>query len=165
MSMSQEQDNTVDTTVEEQTSQETVEETTQTTDTVSKEEYEKVLETNKQLYARLKKAETNEKPKTDEVEETTHSQLGDIDTVEFFAKGGDREAYQKLQMVMKATGKSFSEAQEDELYTAWKSTKDAERRKEQAQVGAGKGGVRREAPKANMTEDEHRAMWAGKFKK
>lgn len=161
MSMSQEQDNTVDTTVEEQTSQETVEETTQTTDTVSKEEYEKLQETNKQLYARLQKAQ---QPSSAAKEETTNQASTGLTSeqveVMFLQRDGitaeEIDMLKTIQLGNKAQGKdvTLTEAMQDPLYASYKQNKDMLAKQEAAQVGAARGG--RTEKQSTMTPEEHK---------
>jgi hypothetical protein len=111
-------------------------------------------EKNKQLYARVKKP-------SKEVKESKDNSEGNIELIEFFAKGNSREDYQRLQVIMKGTGLSMAEAMADPLYQSYKEKKDREARDEKAQIGASKSsssGIKSDF-KPDMTVDEHKEAW------
>jgi hypothetical protein len=114
-------------------------------------------EKNKQLYARTKKTEQKVKP----VLKSEDNSEGNIELIEFFARGNSREDYQKLQVIMKGTGLSMTEAMADPLYQSYKEKKDREARDEKAQIGASKSSSSGEKSdfKPGMTADEHKEAW------
>lgn len=120
-------------------------------------EIAKLKEQNAKLYARLKKQpEVKKSPavKGDNSE-------GNIELIEFFAKGNSREDYEKLKVIMKGTGLSMSEAMSDPLYQSYKEKKAREIRDEKAQIGASKASSPSNdyGIKPNMTRDEHKEVW------
>ena len=112
-------------------------------------------EKNKQLYARVKK------PVQKEVKESKDNLEGNIELIEFFAKGNSREDYQKLQIIMKGTGLSMSEAMADPLYQSYQEKKDKEARDEKAQIGVSKSNSSSNdfGVKPGMTPEEHKEAW------
>jgi hypothetical protein len=129
-------------------SEENVSHETQSEDVVQlKARLEELEKTNKQLYARTKK----ERPaiKSDNIE-----------LIEFFAQGNTRDDYERLQVIMKGTGQSLSEAQKDPMYQSYQEKVVKERRDEKAQLGGSKAGSPPEQVfKPNMTEAEHKEAW------
>lgn len=114
-------------------------------------------EANRKLYARLKK-EGEKKPEV--VKNDTNSE-GNIELIEFFAKGNSREDYNRLQVIMKGSGLSLDEAQKDPLYVAYKEDKARKERDEKAQIGASKGSSSGDNNgfKPNMSREEHKEAW------
>jgi len=122
-----------------------------------KAELEKQKEQNAKLYARLKKQPEVKKSNTVKSDNSE----GNIELIEFFAKGNSREDYEKLKVIMKGTGLSMSEAMNDQLYQSYKEKKDKEARDEKAQIGVSKSNSSSTnfGIKPGMTQEEHKEAW------
>lgn len=161
----------------ETTAEETAEETLPET-----EDVEALKEKNRQLFARAKKAEgfvlkdgkwiKKEKPpveKKPEAKDATSEYLTKEEAV-LIAKGIDLEDLEQLKLIQKATGKSLKEASESPLYQGYTKQKEAETKRQKAQLGASRGGGGRSGDeeklnKPNLSTDEHRAIWEKEMSK
>lgn len=122
-----------------------------------KAELEKQKEQNAKLYARLKKQPDVKKSTAVKGDNSE----GNIELIEFFAKGNSREDYEKLKVIMKGTGLSMSEAMNDPLYQSYREKKARESRDEKAQIGASKASSPSDnfGVKPGMTPEEHKEAW------
>lgn len=157
------EDNTAQT-VEETTSQKPGEETPEPTVAELQERLAKAEESNKQLYARLKKqdgAPKEEQEQKAQPQAETLNNVDNLDLMEFFAQGNTKEDYNQLQVIMKGQGISLSEAQKHPLYTGYKAQTEAARKAEQAQVLGSSGATPKNESefKSGMTPEEHKAAW------
>ena len=133
--------------VEQENTEETKEETPEVDEPTAEEKIEALELKNKQLFARLKKAEVN---KSNEEQPLTSE-------VVFLAKGGDEEELIELRALAKAKGISFAEAQETPMYKAYKAAKDKEAKSKEAQLGSSTGTpLKRKKEIGNMSDEEHR---------
>lgn len=112
----------------------------------------KLEEDNRKLYARVKKDTNKEKPKDNSV------QIDRLDEIEFFSRGGDRDGYDQLKLIMQGAGISFAEAKEHPLFVSFVEQKAEEARKEKAQLGAssGQGNAEKSPIQTAKTRDEHK---------
>lgn len=140
---------------------------------------EDLAKTNSQLFARAKKAEGFEQvdgkwvkkekraepPKEPKPEEPANAVTIDLlDERLLQDKGMSSEDIAKLKFIQagaKAQGRNISlvEAQQDELFKAYRANKEAEDRSQKAQIKPG-GGSRSEAIKkvAEMSEEDHKKL-------
>jgi len=117
-----------------------------------KQRLEKIEAENKKLYGRLKrdnKKEKKEEPQDDEVDLK----------IEFFTKGHNREDLLELNKVMRGTGKDFTEAQADPLFTAYIEKKETERKDAQAGINSKRGAPARPTVERDMDRDDHKELW------
>lgn len=141
--------------VEETTTEETTEET-QEEDTVviSKEKF-KAMQKKAIAYDASHKA-----PKKETI--TNNNTLTREEAI-LFAKGFSEEAVEKLNQVAKATGKTLTEAQNDELFTAWQEKKEAEAKAEKARLGASKSSGSAKSSTGfttpGLSAEEHKKLW------
>lgn len=79
------------------------------------------------------------------------------------AKGYDDEALEQLGKVAKATSVSLTEALKDPLFIAWQDKREAEKKAEQARLGASKGSAVSSGKPSFVTPglsaDEHKRLW------
>lgn len=108
-----------------------------------------------------------EKPKSISKAESGTSEF-EIDRKVLLAQGTDETLVDHLEKVAKLNGISMLAATKDPLYTAFKANYEQEKKVEQAQVGASKGGGTREAQKdfgtPRLSKDEHKQMYANAVK-
>lgn len=115
---------------------------------------------------KAKQAEGNkanaEAPKPDLKESSAVSR----DEVVLLARGYDDTAIKRLQAISQANGVSLLEAENDEMFQAWKEKLEAEKKAEKAKLGASKGSPRTEPKKvfgSGMTNEDHKALWREKM--
>lgn len=157
--------------LEEETSQETDEsgadETTKAKDSQAdaKSEREKELEVqlaaekkkNEELFGRTKRAEKKiDKPKSNP------EQVDQVDLAEFFSKGGTKQDYEQLQVIMRGKGLSMAEAQKDPLFEAYIEREKAKKRDEAAQVNTRRIAADTTKIKPEMSREEHQKIWKEK---
>jgi hypothetical protein len=79
-----------------------------------------------------------------------------------FSKGFEDDEVEYAQKVAMLQGVKLTEAVKDPLFTTWKSNKDAETKKQQAQLGTSKGArttVKKSIDSPGLSEEEHKAMF------
>ena len=84
------------------------------------------------------------------------------------AQGMSLDDLDKLKGIQKGLGlKNLKEAQESDLFVAYSEKKKADKRRESASLGASGGTGKSSEVKAqpNMSEEEHRKLWAEHYKK
>ncbi len=133
---------------------------------------QKVLETNKRLFARAKEAEAKLKQfqSAPKVENKAPSQINnntansnlDIEKTVLLATGMDSELLIQLEKVAKVEGTSLIEAQKSDLFISIKSQIEAKSKSEKASLGASRGSARTPVKKSfdtpGLTADEHKQM-------
>jgi len=138
--------------VEETTEEETNKPAEETTNTSFEEKIEELELKNKQLFARLKKQEVKPQSKKSNKEQPLSR-----DEAIFFARGGTDEELVQLHKIMKAEKISLTEAQEDTMFKAWKSSAEYKDKSDKAQLNPSTGSpVKKAKPVGRMTEGEHR---------
>ena len=133
---------------------------------------EKLQETNKKLYARLKALESKVKATPKEVtqpkkEINSNVQSVDMDEVRLIAKGYEEDEISKIKAIAKGNGCSLLDATKDEMFVLWKEKQDAEVKKSKSQLGAskGSGSARPEKSTSDMTEAEFQAYVLAQYNK
>jgi len=84
------------------------------------------------------------------------------------AQGMDLDDLDKLKGIQKGLGlKSFKEALDSDLWTAYSEKKKADAKREKASLGAsgGSGKSSELTAKSDMSEEEHRKLWEAHYKK
>ena len=117
-------------------------------------------EKNKGLYERAKKAEAlakaNKEPKI-ETNKTNNEYLTREEAI-LLAKGYDEEDLTRLNML--ANGKKLTEVVNDDMFVAWKESKDAKAKSAKAQLGSSKSSTSKTSkPLSEMSAEEHKAYW------
>lgn len=141
---------------------------------VLKEQLEKEREARRQLTARAKKAETENKELKTKISEPvkptqTETSINNpltpaaIDERVLKAQGMDDELLDKLKKVAQVTGKTLIEAQSDELFVAFKDKFEERVKADKAKLGASRGSssVRKEKTFSTpgLSSTEHKEMW------
>lgn len=147
---------------------ENVDSTNDKPDEGSADDAEELKKKNKQLFERAKKAEGELKALKSKGKgaESTSGDYLTRDEAILLAKGIDLEDMDQLKLIQKATGSSLKEAMENPLYQGYIKNKEAEIKRNKAQLGAagGESAVEKEFNKPNLTPEEHRALWEKKYK-
>jgi hypothetical protein len=172
-----------DETVESQDLQETTEDTTTSQTTVEGEEESAganleaenadLKTKNAQLFERLQKAKglvkqpdgtwakpavTAPAPKPAETAPTGLTREEGI----LFSKGFDEAEVEHAQKVATLQGVKLTEAIKDPLFTTWKSNKDADVKKQQAQLGTSKGArttVKKSLDTPGLSDEDHKELF------
>lgn len=120
---------------------------------------EKLKETNRRLYARLKEAETEvKKIKSTSAQKTSNSKPANYEAdLLRVAKGYDDELIGTLEVISKGSGKTLIQAQEDPMFKLLLAKIQEEERANKAKLGASKGSSQHQAVSIkNMTPAEHK---------
>lgn len=134
----------------------------------------KVIEQNKKLFARAKKAEEllkqtkaqDSQPKKVNINNKEKDYLTREEAI-LIAKGLDESALDNLKVIAKGKGISLLEAQKDPMFEAFNAKLEEANKQKKAQLGASKGsGLQRpEKSVAEMTPEEHKAYVTKLFSK
>ena len=119
------------------------------------EDYNKLKEKNKQLYARLKKLETKKVSK-EQTNKNNENYLTRDEAI-LLNRGYDEDDINKLQKL--AGNGSLMEASEDPLFVAYKKEKERQVKSNQAQLSGSNRLSRGQKPVGKMTEEEHKAFF------
>lgn len=141
---------------------------------------EKVLSTNKKLYARLKEAEADSKrvkdleaeieklknPVEKVVQQTPTAQTDSVSREEviLFAKGFTLEDVESLKKISAIEGAGLLATAESPIFKAWKEVEDKRKEAETAEIGVSNGSTK--TPKKvnfntpGLTDEQHRALFA-----
>ena len=141
-----------------------------TTETVDKDAtIAKLSADNKKLFARLKRQESKDggassaTQKTETATEKTETPTGlTRDEAILFAKGFDEAEVEHAQKVATLQGVKLTDAVKDPLFTTWKSNKEAEAKRVQAQLGTSKGArttVKKTLDTPGLSDEDHKAMF------
>lgn len=145
-----------------------IEDTTEGEETLSAEEAKALKKQVATLQAQKehfrKKAE-----KAGEIKPNTPSDNGFTrEEAVLIAQGMDLDDLDKLKAIQKGLGLgSFKEALESDLFTAYSDKKKADKKRQQASLGAS-GGTGRSGTieaKPNMSEEDHRKLWEKSYRK
>lgn len=130
---------------------------------------EEFTEREKKLFARAKEAEAKAKKLREENEalknkpqEKINPPTIDTEELRLIAKGLTDEDIEKARIISKGKGISLSEAIKDPMFVAAKEKEEAERKKEDAKLGASKGSSQADGEKvfkSGLTREEHMAAW------
>jgi len=138
---------------------------------------DKLLDTNKKLYSRAKKAEEEakkykqlvmERQKTAEATpkvETKATETSSLTKEEaiLFAKGYSIEEVERINKIAVLDGVNPLVAAETDLFKVWKSQEDKKRQDETSELDTSKGSPRFKKAKSfndpSLSPDEHRKLW------
>lgn len=135
----------------------------------------KLQETNKKLYARLKNAEAKLKEKGDATKpvQATKQNINNKKDEQYLtreeailiAKGFEDSELAKLKAIAKGSGCSLLDATKDEMFVVWKEKQVEENKKAKSNLGAsrGSGSVRPEKSVSEMSREEHEAFVRKQF--
>lgn len=134
----------------------------------SEDESPKFTEHEKKIFARMKKAEAElkalkaQKPAIKKIKNNVETT--DYITREeavLLAKGFEDEDIEVAKSLAKGFNIPLNQAVKHDVFTAYKTKKDNEAKKQKANLGASKGsGSKTETGvKPGMTEEEHKALW------
>lgn len=138
---------------------------------------DKLLDTNKKLYARAKAAEAEAKrvkELEDELkklkEQPAESSTQDVvskEEVILFAKGFSLEEVEKLKTISKLEDTGLLASAESDVFKAWKATADARKKDEDSELEISKGSpkVKKQIDfsSPNLTPEQHRELFKKKF--
>ena len=146
--------------VEEESTDEVEEDDTDNSEGKTMADYEALEKKNKELYQRVKKSEAlakaNKEPKI-ETNKTNNEYLTREEAI-LLAKGYDEEDLTRLNML--ANGKKLTEVVNDDMFVAWKESKDAKAKSAKAQLGSSKSSTSKTSkPLSEMSAEEHKAYW------
>jgi hypothetical protein len=113
-----------------------------------------------------RKAKKEEKKETSSTPELKTELSLSRDEVVLLARGYDDEAIKKLKAIATANSTSLSEAENDDMFVAWKEKVDAEKKASKARLGASKGSAQAEAKKSyksGMSKEDHKEIWRSKM--
>jgi hypothetical protein len=124
----------------------------------------KLEERNGKLWARLqrdkkKPASVTAAPAPKKAETSTG--LSRDETI-LYAKGFEEDEVEYAQKVATLQGVKATEAIKDPLFTTWKSNKDADLKKQQAQLGTSKGAkttIKKSFDTPGLSDEDHKAMF------
>jgi hypothetical protein len=121
-------------------------------------------ERNEKLWARLQRNKNKPAPVTPApAPKKAETPTGlTRDEAILYAKGFDESEVEHAQKVATLQGVSLTEAVKDELFTTWKSNKEAAVKKEQAQLGTSKGArttIKKSFETPGLSDDDHKAMF------
>lgn len=136
---------------------------------------DKLLETNKKLYSRAKKAEEEarkykqliEKEKTVEVKpkvetKTNESSLTKEEII-LFAKGYSIEEVERIKKIALLDDTNPLVAEQSDLFKTWKSQEDKKKQDETSELDTSKGSPRFKKAKSfsdpSLSPEEHRKLW------
>ena len=156
----EELEETEDESQEEETNEESEDEDDSEEEELSKEEYDKLKEKNKQLYARLKKLESKKVSK--EQTNKSNSDYLTRDEAILLNKGYDEDDISKLQKL--AGDGSLIEASEDPLFVAYRKEKERKEKSSQAQLSGSNRLSKGQKPVGKMTDEEHKAFFRKNLK-
>ena len=137
----------------------------------SENETPKYTEHEKKLFARLKKAEAKLKELEKSSGQKAKKQIkNNVETTDDFitrseaillAKGFEDEDIDVAKSIAKGYNISLAEAVKHKVFTAYKTEKDSEIKKQKASLGAsqGSGSSKKSGIKPGMTEEEHKAFF------
>jgi hypothetical protein len=79
-----------------------------------------------------------------------------------YAKGYDDETVERLKKIATVEDVSILEAEQSDLFTAWKEKREVDTRNQSAQLGASNGSAPHveESFKPGMAKGDHKALWA-----
>lgn len=141
-------------------------EETEFSDSPTLEDYEDLKKQAATLQAQKehwrKKAEAPKELKPIETNKTNTEYLTREEAI-LLAKGYDEEDLTRLNML--ANGKKLTEVVNDEMFIAWKESKDAKAKASKAQLGSSKSSTSKTSkPLSEMSRDEHKAYWESQQK-
>ena len=140
------------------------------TETPTVDDYNRILKENQTLKAQKehfkKKAEKVGQATTTKTETSPDNFMSREEAV-LIAQGYDLEDLDNLKAIQRGAGlKSFKEALENPLFKSYHKDKKAEQRRKDASLGAsGNSGNSKSEVKPNMSEDEHKELWAKHYQK
>lgn len=127
------------------------------------------LEAKRQLTARAKHVEAENKTLKSKTVDTTqtinNSSLTEesVDVKILESQGMDEETIAYLKKLSKVNGTSILAAQSDDLFKSWKSNKEEQAKAEKARVGASRGSgsakVEKAFTSAGLSDEDHKALW------
>lgn len=134
---------------------------------VLKDTIEKDRIAKQQILARAKKAEAELKALKEKKPEATQFNNNltgeEIEITILKAQKVSEDEINYLKKLAKVNGTSIIDAQNDELFTAFKAKKEAEEKSEKAKLGAsrGSGSVKKEKEinSPNLSEADHKELW------
>lgn len=128
----------------------------------------KLLETNKRLFERAKKAEADLKAiksSTNQSSQQSSATQIDVDERILKANGTPEVLLKELKAIATLRGVSLIDAQSDKLYIAVKSQYEKEEKHKAASLGASRGSANVQTKKtlntANLTREEHMKLVKG----
>ena len=122
-------------------------------------------EAKEKLEALEKKVQSlNQEPKSET--KVNDEPLSRDETI-LIAKGYSDDEVETAKKLSLVEGTTIADAVKTEMFTAWKAQRDEKASNEKAQLGASNGSAphSEEGFKAGMTDEDHKALFAKKFKK
>jgi len=153
-------DSQIDEEVVEDESTEVEEDDTDNSKVKTMADYDALEQKNKELYERAKKAEALAKANKGSKPETNKNNNESLTREEgiLLIKGYDEEDLNQLNLL--ANGKKLTEVINNDMFVAWKESKDAKAKSAKAQLGSSKGSTSKTSkPTSEMTPEEHKAYW------
>ena len=127
------------------------------------DDYRKLEATNKKLYARLKAEEAKAKELEGKInaKPLINNEQISRDELVMIAKGEDEEVIDKAKALAKGANITLKEALNDPLVLAFKEKKEAEAKRQAAQLGSsGRSIASKEIEvKPDMSQEDHKALW------
>ena len=120
-------------------------------------------ERNGKLWARLQRNKKTPAPVTPAPAKKAETSTGlTRDEGILFSKGFEEAEVEHAQKVATLQGVKLTEAIKDPLFTTWKTNRDAEVKKQQAQLGTSKGArttVKKTIDTPGLSDEEHKEMF------
>lgn len=139
---------------------------------------DKLLETNKKLYARAKTAEAEakrlkeleeeiKKLKETPAQESTQAESVSKEEVILFAQGFSLEEVEKIKTISKLENTGLLAAKESDVFKAWKASADAKKKDEDAELeistGSPKARKKLDFNTPDLTPEQHRELFKKRF--
>lgn len=131
----------------------------------SSDDKEKLEQTNKQLYARLKKEQETRKALESQLKDSQKNQVANSsisrEEVILIAKGYDEKELEVAQGIAKGFGIPLTEAVKHEMFVTYKEKKEKDDKSEKAKLGASNSsGSRKDTSiKPDMSDEDHKELW------
>ena len=124
----------------------------------------KLTERNGKLWARLQRNKNKPAPaKTAPAPKKAETPTGlTRDEGILYSKGFEDDEVEYAQKVATLQGVKLTEAVKDPLFTTWKSNKDADFKKQQAQLGTSKGAkttIKKSFDTPGLSDEDHKALF------